>query len=66
MDRTVLETALRVLNAWVARQVPAPEDLERLRASATGAERDLAADVLAAQIIQREIERGRSRRAASK
>ena len=58
----LIPVALRVLNAHMARTAPAREDVERLR-GVVG--HDLPADVLAARVVEREVERVRARRAGS-
>ena len=59
MGRDLLEAALRVLNACSSGNPPDAADINKLRESADGRDCDLAPDVLAARMIQREIERGR-------
>jgi hypothetical protein len=65
MERDLLEAALRVLNGCTFGNPADAADVTRLRESVVGRERDLAPDLLATRIIEREIEFGRaSRRAA--
>jgi hypothetical protein len=59
MDHNILQTALRILNAYVAYQAPTEADVARLREAAEEGERDLPADILATRIIEREIYRQR-------
>lgn len=63
MDYEIVQTALRILNAYVAYEVPGKEDVARLRAAAREAERELPADTLATRMIEREIEKQRTERA---
>lgn len=65
MGRDLLEAALRVLNACSCGNPPDAADINKLRESADGRDCDLAPDVLAARMIQREIERGRAQRRAA-
>jgi len=59
MDHNILQTALRILNAYVAYEAPLEADVARLREAAEEGERDLPADILATRIIEREIYRQR-------
>jgi len=65
MDHDLLQTALRVLNGCVAGEAPVGEDAERLREAASEGEREFPVDILAARIVEREIECARARRRAA-
>jgi hypothetical protein len=64
-EHQLLKAALRVLGSWVEYRSPAPEDLEMLRESLGESGRDLPVDLLANQVIERELARGRSKGAGA-
>ena len=61
----LVETALRVLNCWVARVLPSPEDVQALRAAAPTPQSEWESDDLARYIVERELAQTGFRAAAS-